>query len=146
MLHLIIPINLALILFLLPCQSTKIKYYLVTSNREIIEQKKTRYAKEIETTIKNFNSKSFCEIITFHCYELEKKDTAYSLDLIYKKEKINPSKLIRVVNQENGLLSKNWVYFFDRKKRGSIVWKTEIVYMSIDSLYIGVVKVKNMEK
>lgn len=144
--HLINYTVLVFLFFIFPHKKPKIKYFKVTSSNEIIDLKNSEFSYDIGATINNFNANSFYDILAFHCYELETKDTSYSLKLIYKKEKINPSKLIRFVNRENNSLSKNWEYFIVRKDIGKTVWKGDFIYLSADSSFIGVVKVKNMEK
>lgn len=139
-------ILILIFIFLFPLsKSSKIVFYNINASRGLSKKTTSIHKDKIQSVIDAYNRDSYYYILEFHCYELEIKDTAIVLDIILKHEKIDKLKLNRFVNRENNSLSKNWEYTFIRKKRNKTIVTKDLIYLSADSSFIGVVKLKNIE-
>jgi hypothetical protein len=141
-LTLVLPLLLCFTIFSGP----RVVVYQIMPSEKLMKIKNHIIEDQISREILNFNSNYFYKIIDFHCYLLNQGKLENVLELIYQKEKINVLDLRKSVDNPNNYFSKNWEYSFVRKSKGSRVILKDVIFLSNDSLYIGVVKQLNKEK
>jgi hypothetical protein len=129
-----------------PSKLPRVNFFKITLKGEFVMQDTSSMRYTLDSIIYNYNitNKHFDLIKGFNCYLLPDKNIDKYLKLIYKEEKIRDPENIFKKNSSNVLFSENSEFLYIRKSKGKYSVKYDCIYISQDSSYIGVVKLKNL--